>query len=70
MTVMGSLIVALLIGETVYEIATGNLLARGWKPYLRREQNPMVYWSTIGLQVFIISVVVCFFCLLLLSPNH
>jgi hypothetical protein len=70
MLIFGSLIIAFFIGRTAYEVATGKLLGRGWKPYETREQNPMVYWSTIALQIFLISAAVCIFGLALLSPKR
>jgi hypothetical protein len=65
-----SLIIAFFVGQTTYEIATGKLLGRGWKQCLTREQNPMVYWSTIGIQIFLISAAVCILGLALLSPKR
>ena len=44
---------ALLLGEIVYEISTGKLLARGWKVYARRQDNPMLYWSSMTLKILI-----------------
>jgi hypothetical protein len=67
--VVGSLIVALLLGETVYQLFSGKLLARGWKPYLSREQNPMLYWSSIGLQIVVVLVVICVICLAVLGAK-
>jgi hypothetical protein len=45
--------VALLVGEIIYELGSGKLLARGWKVYTRRQDNPMLYWSSIVLQMFV-----------------
>jgi hypothetical protein len=70
MLILGSVIVAFFIGQTAYEITTGRLLARGWKPYMTRGQNPMVYWSTIAIQIFLISAAVCILALALLSPKR
>ena len=42
---------ALLLGEVVYELRTGKLLARGWKVFARREDNPMLYWSSMALKI-------------------
>lgn len=42
---------ALLLGEVVYELGTGKLLARGWKVFARRDDNPMLYWSSMTLKI-------------------
>ena len=51
--VVGFLIIALLVGEIIYELRTGKLLARGWKVYAKREDNPMLFWSSVALQIFV-----------------
>jgi hypothetical protein len=56
---VGFLAVALLTGEIVYELSSGNLLARGWKVYTRRQDNPMLYWSSIVLQMLVALFVLC-----------
>ena len=56
--VVGFLIIALLVGEIVYEIRTGKLLARGWKVFAKRDQNPMFFWSSVTLQIFVALVVI------------
>ena len=67
--VVGSLIVAFLLGETIYQLISGKLLARGWKPYLNREHNPMLYWSSIGLQIVVVLVVIYVICLAVLGTK-
>jgi hypothetical protein len=57
-TVVGFLIVALLVGEIVYELRTGKLLARGWKVYAKREDNPMLFWSSVALEIFVALIIV------------
>ena len=56
--IVGFLIIALMVGEVVYEIRTGKLLARGWKVYAKREQNPMLFWSSVTLQIFVALFVI------------
>jgi len=58
--------VALLVGEIIYELSSGKLLARGWKVYTRRQDNPTLYWSSIVLQMFVALFVLCMFVLLVL----
>ena len=57
--VIFSLFVALFAGEFVYELKTGNLLAKGWKVIGRREDNPMWYWSSMALKSFITLFLMC-----------
>ena len=56
--VVGFLIIALLVGEIIYELRTGKLLARGWKVYAKREDNPMLFWSSVTLQIFVALFVI------------
>ena len=55
---VGFLIIALLVGEIVYELRTGKLLARSWKVYAKREHNPMLFWSSVTLQIFVALFVI------------
>jgi len=57
--VVGLLILALWLGEIVYELSTGKLLARGWKVYARREDNPMLYWSSMALKILVALFITC-----------
>jgi hypothetical protein len=59
--------VALFVGEIVYELSSGKLLARGWKVYARRQDNPMLYWSSIVLQTFVALFLICMFVLAVLG---
>ena len=43
----------LLLGTIAYELKTGKLLNRGWKVYARRDDNPMLYWASVMLQVIV-----------------
>jgi hypothetical protein len=56
--VVGFLIIALLVGEIIYELRTGKLLARGWKVYSKREDNPMLFSSRIALHIFVTLFVI------------
>ena len=56
---VGFFIVALLMGEIVYELISGKLLARGWKVYARRQDNPMLFWSSLALQMLVALFVLC-----------
>jgi hypothetical protein len=59
--------VALFVGEIVYELSSGKLLARGWKVYASRQDNPMLYWSSIVLQTFVALFLICMFVLVVLG---
>jgi hypothetical protein len=56
---VGFFIVALLIGEIAYELISGKLLVRGWKVYARRQYNPMLFWSSLALQMLVALFVLC-----------
>ncbi len=58
---------ALLVGELVYELSSGKLLARGWRVYTKRQDNPMLYWSSIVLQTLVALFVLCMFVLVVLG---
>ncbi len=67
----GFLIAAVLIGEIVYELSSGKLLARGWKVYAKREDNPMLFWSSVALQTFVALFVIGMLVLVLVGlRNH
>jgi hypothetical protein len=67
--VIFSLFVALFVGEFVYELKTGKLLARGWKVIGKREDNPMWYWSSMALKSFIALFLLCLWVLTFLARN-
>jgi hypothetical protein len=52
------MIAALLVGGIVYELSSGKLLTWGWKVYARRQDNPMLFWSSVALQMFVALIVV------------
>ncbi len=56
--VAGFLIAALLLAEIIYQLISGKLLARGWRVFAKREQNPMLFWSSIALQMVVVLIVV------------
>ncbi len=58
---VGFFMVALLVGGIVYELSSGKLLAWGWKVYTRRQDNPMLYWSSLVLHVLVALFVLCMF---------
>jgi hypothetical protein len=61
--------VALFVGEIIYELSSGKLLARGWKVYTKRQDNPMLYWSSIALQTFLALFLLCLFVLVVLGTK-
>jgi hypothetical protein len=40
-----------LLGIVAYELVSGNLVTRYWKPYVKREENPARYWFNIIWQI-------------------
>ncbi len=40
-----------ILGLVVYELASGKMPTRFWKPFITREQSPERYWRWIILQV-------------------
>jgi hypothetical protein len=59
--------VALFVGEIVYELSSGKLLARGWKVYTSRQDNPMLHWSSLVLQTFVALFLICMLVLVALG---
>jgi hypothetical protein len=59
--VYGLVAVALLLGfvRIVCELRTGKFFARGWKgrAYATREQNPVLYWSSMILEILVALLV-------------
>ena len=49
--VLGVLMCGFLVGGLIYELKTGTLVGRGWKVYAHRQDNPMLYWSSITIEV-------------------
>jgi hypothetical protein len=64
------LIAALLVGGIVYELSSGKLLAWGWKVYAKRQDNPMLFWSSVALQMFVVLIVVGAVALALMSLKN
>jgi hypothetical protein len=56
---IGCAIVGYLLVRIGCELKSGRLLARGWKPYASREDNSMLYWSSIGIEAFVVLLVAC-----------
>jgi uncharacterized membrane protein YraQ (UPF0718 family) len=65
-----SLIIAFVIGVIVYELRNGKLLGRNWKAYTKREDNPMLFWSTVALQMFAALIIVGAMVLTLMSLKN
>jgi hypothetical protein len=40
-----------LLGIVAYELVSGNLVTRYWKPSVKREENPARYWFNIIWQI-------------------
>ena len=59
--VYGLVAVALLLGfvRIVCELRTGKFFARGWKgrAYSTREHNPVLYWSSMILEILVALLV-------------
>lgn len=59
--VYGLVTVALLVGffRIVCELRTGKFFARGWKgrAYATREHNPVLYWSSMILEILVALLV-------------
>jgi hypothetical protein len=64
------LFVALFVGELIYELRTGKLLARGWKVFGMREDNPMLYWSSMAVKSFIALFLMCLCVLTFLARKN
>ena len=48
--VFGLLMVGLMLGGVLYQLASGKLLGRNWRPYSSREERPIEYWMAITLE--------------------
>ena len=56
--VMGLLMCGLLLGGLIYQLKTGTLVGRGWRVYVLREDNPILYWSSIILEAIVAFIFV------------
>jgi len=45
-----------LIGLAAYELISGNLVTRYWKPFIRREERPARYWFYVSWQILVALV--------------
>ena len=53
------IVVVLPFGLIGYQLVTGKVLNRNWKPFATSEEKPLVYWSTIGLE-FVTTLLVVY----------
>jgi hypothetical protein len=47
-TLLGLLMAALMLGGIFYQLVTGKLLDRDWRPYTSRRESPVMYWNYIS----------------------
>jgi hypothetical protein len=40
----------LLWGVLLYQLSTGKLLARNWRVWTTRKEQPILYWSVVAVQ--------------------
>jgi hypothetical protein len=64
------LFAALPVGTLIYELRTGKLLSRGWKVIGKREDNPMLYWSSIVLESFMALFLFCLWVLVFFEQER
>jgi hypothetical protein len=46
-TLLGLLMAALMLGGVLYQLVTGKLLVRDWRPYTSLRESPVMYWNYI-----------------------
>ena len=49
-TLFGLLMVALMLGGVLYQLVSGKVLGRDWKPYTTRDEHPVMYWTAVALE--------------------
>jgi hypothetical protein len=64
------LFAALPVGTLICELRTGKLLSRGWKVIGKREDNPMLYWSSIVLESFMALFLFCLWVLVFFEQER
>ena len=45
-----------LVGVIIYQLFSGKSLLRGWCVLNTRKDNPMLFWSSIGVQIMVALV--------------
>jgi|GEM_PF-5621798 len=56
--VFGVLLGGQLIWELCRQFSTGKLMARGFRLFSGRQENPMLYWSSMILQILVAVMVI------------
>jgi len=51
--IVGLVFSSFLIGRLAYQLRTSKLCDRRWRAYTNRQDNPMLYWSSIILESLI-----------------
>ena len=47
-TLFGLLMVTLMLGGVLYQLVSGKLLGRDWRPFTSRDERPVMYWTAIA----------------------
>ena len=46
----GLLMVGLMLGGVFYQLGSGKILGRDWRPYSSCHEHPILYWTAISLE--------------------
>jgi hypothetical protein len=49
-TFVGLLMVALMLGGVFYQLVSGKVLSRNWRPFTSRAERPVLYWMAISIE--------------------
>jgi hypothetical protein len=49
-TFVGLLMVILMLGGVLYQLVSGKLLGRNWRPFSSRNERPAMYWTAVSLE--------------------
>jgi hypothetical protein len=49
-TLLGLFMGTLMLGGVLYQLVSGKLLGRDWRPYTTRDERPVMYWTAIAIE--------------------
>ena len=49
-SLFGFLMVGLMLGGVLYQLASGKILGRNWRPFSSRDERPVLYWIAISVE--------------------
>ena len=60
----------LMAGAVIVQVAYGVVLDRAWRPWYRRSENPIGFWSVIAIQTVLLLGLAIVWIVIIRSDSH